>query len=237
MKSDSRRWLGLIPLLILLLFLLRSLDIEADDLASIRIPREILYDLYYSLTRVMVYSLVAWLSGIIAGYCLFKWKIIKALCLPLINYVRNISPFAWLPFAIIWFGLGELPVAFIMLITLFFPVILATAGFFAQTPQEYIDEAIVSGATHWQILVKIRLPLNLINLVHLYRIIWGLAWSTIIAAEMLGVHNGLGFRLLDLRYLLKYPEMLFYLFCMGLCGILADWGLNSLITYFRSKYL
>ncbi|MBN1327564.1 MAG: ABC transporter permease subunit, partial [Candidatus Cloacimonetes bacterium] len=97
------------------------------------------------------------------------------------------------------------------------------------------DEAAVAGASFWQTAVKIEFPLNLINFLNLFRMLWGLAWATIIAAEMLGVRNGLGFRLLDLRYLLKYSEMLIYLGIMGIIGVCTDKLLEAVIKFEAEK--
>ena len=77
------------------------------------------------------------------------------------------------------------------------------------------------------------LPLSFISFLNLFRIIWGLGWSVIIAAEMLGVYSGLGFRLLDFRYLLQYPQMLIYFVVMGSVGILFDWILRKIVEKFE----
>ncbi len=78
------------------------------------------------------------------------------------------------------------------------------------------------------------MPLIVGSLFNLFRIIWGLGWATIIAVEMLGVNSGLGFRLLDFRYLLKYPDMLFYVIIMGTIGIFIDYLLRIFIE--KIKY-
>jgi len=63
-----------------------------------------------------------------------------------------------------------------------------------------------------------------------------LGWTVIIAAEMLGVNSGMGFRLLDFRYLLKYPEMLIYFIIMGLTGIIIDSILKRIIYLYIKKF-
>ncbi|MEA2096390.1 MAG: ABC transporter permease subunit, partial [Candidatus Cloacimonadota bacterium] len=133
------------------------------------------------------------------------------------------------------FGLGECPVTFIMFITLFFPTLIAASGHFSSLPHEYLDEGHVLGASQLQIFLHIELPLILPSLLNLFRIIWGLGWTVIIAAEMLGVSSGMGFRLLDFRYLLKYPEMLIYFIIMGFTGIIIDSILKVLINYYNKK--
>lgn len=192
-------------------------------------------DLITSFLRVTIIAIIAWLLGILGGYLLHYSTLMNHLLLPLINFIRHISPFAWLPFAIIWFGLGERSVSFIMFISLFFPSIIAAEDNFSMLPHEYIDEGHVLGSSPFQMFFYIELPLALPSLFNLFRIIWGLGWTVIIAAEMLGVSNGMGFRLLDFRYLLKYPQMLIYFIIMGFTGIIFDTILKRLIKNFNIK--
>jgi NitT/TauT family transport system permease protein len=231
---------GIIGFLIVLAFLLLlalSLDLDLTELPSLKLSfSTVLSDLIVSFLRVSITTIIAWLAGIICGYLLYYNKTLSYLFLPLINFIRHISPFAWLPFAIIWFGLGESSVAFIMFITLFFPTLIAASELFSTIPHEYLDEANVSGASRIQIIRFVLIPLNLVGFINLFRIIWGLGWSVIIAAEMLGVNSGLGFRLLDFRYLLQYPQMLLYFVIMGCIGILIDAILNKTVESIKRKF-
>lgn len=245
MKSTLKRFINrfnstsvFAVLLIFLIFLLLaiSLDVSFPDIFRINISaHRLLSDILITFLRVCITTLCAWICGIVVGYYLFQSNVLKNLLLPTINLIRHISPFAWLPFAIIWFGLGEPSIFFVMFITLFFPTVIAVSEFFSTIPKEYIDEAQVCGASRSQLFFQIELPLILNNLLNLLRVIWGLGWSVIVAAEMLGVNSGLGFRLLDFRYLLKYPEMLVYLLVMGILGILFDKFLFFLIKSYQKK--
>ena len=231
MKSISSKILGYLIIIGLLLLMIISLQLKPVDFSHLKLSKTLIEDVVISFLRVSLTSIIAWLFAIIGGYLLFHIKVVKYLFMPSINFIRHISPFAWLPFAILWFGLGETSVAFIMFITLFFPALIAAADQFGSIPHEYIDEANVSGASFVQIFRFVELPLSLHNLLNLFRIIWGLGWSVIIAAEMLGVNSGLGFRLLDFRYLLKYEDMLLYFVIMGTLGISFD----ALLNYFISN--
>ena len=157
--------------------------------------------------------------------------------MPAINFVRHISPFAWFPFAVIWFGLGEAPVLFVLFVTLYFPALIAVAEAFSIIPQNCLDEARVSGANNLQLFLNIELPLSAVALVNLYRILWGLGWTVVIAAEMLGTSVGLGYRLLDFRYLLFYEEMIVYLILMGVVGVLVDFLLQTLVKRLKKLLL
>ncbi len=230
-------FLGIFFVFILLILLSVSLKIDWQDWLELKFSfKTLITDLAISFLRVYLTSFVAWISGIICGYLIFHFKFCRELFLPAINFIRHISPFAWLPFAIIWFGLGEASVSFIMFITLFFPTVIAASDQFNSIPHEFIDEAKVLGASQYQLFKFVELPLSFVGFLNLFRIIWGLGWTVIIAAEMLGVNSGLGFRLLDFRYLLQYPQMLIYFVVMGSVGILFDWMLRDLIEKIEKKY-
>jgi NitT/TauT family transport system permease protein len=233
MRSIRINFPGLGILLLLILLLMRSMETEFKDLIFLEFSVKLLLkDILYSFLRVSLASVAAWISGIIAGYLLLNYTPLFNMLIITVNFVRHISPFAWLPFAIIWFGLGEAPISFIMFITLFFPTLIAAMNTFSNIPQEFLEEAQVLGATKSQTLFKIEIPLSLKDLLNTFRIIWGLGWTTIIAVEMLGVNSGMGFRILDFRYLLNYPAMIIYIIIMGIIGILIDYLLRKLIALF-----
>ncbi len=216
--------IGSIFLIILMLsILVFSLNLSVTSFATLHIPvRVIATDLVYSFLRVTIVAVMAWIVAILAGACINGSRLIRGLTMPTVNLLRHISPFAWFPFAIIWFGLGEYPIAFVLFITLFFPALVSTVEIFANIPREYIDEANICGANVIQQFYYIELPINLIQLINLFRVLWGVGWTMVIAAEMLGTARGLGYRLLDFRYLLHYEEMIVYIAIMGLVGVIVD---------------
>ena len=179
-------------------------------------------DFVYSFLRVTIMAIFAWFTAIIIGKLLYSFSWLKIIALPSLNFIRHISPYAWLPVAIIWFGLGETPAAAIMFTALFFPAVIMTTELYEQVQTEYREEAQICGATGWQVFSLVEIPLLKVELINLFRILWGLGWTTVIAVEMLGVNNGLGFRLLDFRYLLQYENMVLYLIVMGTAGIVID---------------
>ncbi|MCD4650536.1 MAG: ABC transporter permease subunit [Candidatus Cloacimonetes bacterium] len=217
------RLLGGLFVLIIIVTLLKSLGIpivNALDLSGI--APVFWRDFSSTLSRVLIACLISWALSIVIGRVLYSCGSCAAIASPLIHLVRNISPFAWLPFAIIWFGLGEPPVYFILVTAILFPAIVAAEESFHQIPRELRDEAAIDGATGFALFWEMELPLLLPSWITLLRILWGIGWASVIAAEMLGVESGMGFRLLDFRYLLQYRNMLQYLVIIGVTGIMAD---------------
>ncbi len=230
MKSIIQFLLSALTIAAILIVLMISLKIKpALFIYQNYNIHQIASDLTSSFLRVTAIAVIAWILAALTGKLLHSYKLLKISLLPAINFIRHISPFAWLPFALIWFGLGEAPAAFIMFIALFFPAVILTSEIYSQLPIQYRDEADICGATEWQKFTLIEIPLLKSQLINLFRILWGLGWTTVIAVEMLGVDNGLGYRLLDLRYLLKYHDMVVYLIIMGSTGIAIDAILGGLV--------
>lgn len=182
----------------------------------------ILTDLVHSLLRVLISTLTAWICSIGTGVLLHKVRCLYRLLLPVINFFRQISPFVWLPFAIMLVGLGELPLGIVMFAAMFFPGVIMVFEVIDAFPRDVYEEAMTSGANTVQLLLEIELPILWKQLVNVFRLLWSVGWSTVIAAEMLGVSKGLGFRLLDFRYLLDYKMMLVYVLIIGVIGIASD---------------
>ena len=235
-RSVKNNLPGYLILLILIILIMVSLETGFKDLFSTRISLRVLWnDVLASFLRVTFAALAAWLCGIIVGYLMFNFKPVFDLLIVAVNFIRHISPFAWLPFAIIWFGLGETPIAFILFVTLFFPTLIAVMSTLEGIPRDFLEEAQVLGASGFQLFLRVQFPLSLPNFLNTFRIIWGLGWTTIIAVEMLGVNSGLGFRLLDFRYLLNYPAMMIYIILMGIIGVVVDYLMRKLVFRISSR--
>ncbi len=184
--------------------------------------QQLLRDLATTLARVTITVTISWLLSILVGKMMHGSQTIRRMLMPSINFIRHISPYVWLPFAIIWFGIGEPPLYSVMVIALVFTGILMVYEMFVTVPPEYIDEAMICGANQLDVFWHVELPILRANLVNLFRILWGVGWTAVIAAEMLGVQDGIGFRLLDYRFILAYPQMVRCVILIGLVGVVVD---------------
>ncbi len=194
---------------------------------------DIISDLRITLIRVLIWSVLSWLSGIGLGLFLKRFNGLYLISLIPINFVKQISPFAWLPLAIMICGLGEGAIGLVLGISMLLPSILLTIDLLNSLSREVIEEAKLAGAHGWSLIWHIELPLAGVGLINQYRLLWSIGWNTVIAAEMLGVSKGLGFRLLDYRYLLAYKEMLIYICIIGLIGIISDSIFRKIATFFE----
>ncbi|MDD2229479.1 MAG: ABC transporter permease subunit [Candidatus Cloacimonetes bacterium] len=188
----------------------------------------LLSDITVSFCRVLSWTLISWFVGMAIGYACYRYKKFEFLALPLVNFIRHISPFCWLPLIIIVAGIGEISVGITLLISLTFHAVIVTLELLRSLPKIVLEQARLDGATGWALFFQIELPICLSGAIDIFRVLWGVGWSVVIAAEMLGVSSGLGYRLLDFRYLLRYREMLVYIAIIGVIGVASDYLLKRI---------
>ena len=104
-----------------------------EEIRTGRLPA----DLVASLFRVTTGFMLAVLLGIPVGLWLGNHVRSRLAFLPALNFFRNLSPLAWIPFAILWFGIGDLPAVFFIFMACFFPVVVATLSAVASIPSVY----------------------------------------------------------------------------------------------------
>jgi NitT/TauT family transport system permease protein len=146
----------------------------------------------------------------------------RAALLPWINFFRSLSPIAWIPFAVLWFGIGDPSAIFILFLATFFQLVLATAAASANVPKVYYRVAEDLGMTRRQVLFEVTFPAIAPQLITALRVAIGVAWMVVVAAEMLAVHSGLGFLIVDSRNALRMDLVVVGMISIGTIGILLD---------------
>jgi NitT/TauT family transport system permease protein len=188
-------------------------------------------DLIVSLYRLVAgFSLAAFL-GIAIGLWLGTRSTLRAALLPLMNLARCISPLAWIPFAILWFGIGDAPVIFLVFIATFFPLAVATISSVASIPANYFRVATDFEIAGFQLLTKVMLPATLPQVITALRVSAGIAWVVIVAAEMIAGRDGLGFAIWDARNGLRMDLLVAEMAVIGSLGVISDWLLLRLTTF------
>ena len=118
--------------------------------------------------------------------------------LPLINFFRSLSPLAWIPFAILWFGIGDLPTVFLIFMASFFPLVIATVPQL-QIPSVYFRIAADYNFGSTETLMRVTLPAIAPRVIASLRVTAGLAWLVVVA-EMIAGRAGLGFTIWDAQW-------------------------------------
>lgn len=201
------------------------------DLLTIGMPPEhLLHDhMRYSLYRVAVGFGIASLVGIPLGLLMGWSRRIRRLIGPLIEVVRPIPPLAWIPIAILWFGIGLKSAAFIIFLGAFFPILLNTISGVVSISPILLEAARTLNARGKDIFLKVLIPGSLPSIFVGMRIGVGIGWMTLVAAEFTGVREGygLGYMIMTARDIQRPDEILAGMLIIGLIGLLINTGLRA----------
>jgi NitT/TauT family transport system permease protein len=179
-------------------------------------------DVVASLFRVTTGFALAVFTGIPAGLWLGHHARARTAFLPVVNFFRSLSPLAWIPFAILWFGIGDLPTVFLIFMASFFPVVLATVAAVASIPSVYFRVARDYGFSNNEVLTKVTLPAIAPQVITSLRVTAGLAWLVVVAAEMIAGRAGLGFAIWDARNGLRMDLLVCGMIVIGVIGVVID---------------
>jgi NitT/TauT family transport system permease protein len=179
-------------------------------------------DTIASLFRVSSGFLIAVILGVPAGLLVGCSIWAREACLPLVNFFRSLSPLAWIPFAILWFGIGDPPAIFLIFMATFFPVVLSTSAAVASIPSVYFRVARDLGIDGAELLWEVTLPAIAPQVITTLRVTAGLSWVVVVAAEMIAGRDGLGFAVWDARNGLRIDLLAASMVVIGLIGTALD---------------
>ena len=187
-------------------------------------------DIIASLYRVALGFGLSVVLGIPIGLILGHSPLMRAAFLPGVNFFRSLSPLAWLGFAILWFGIGDKSSMFLIFMATFFSLVLSTLAAVAGIPSIYFRVARDFDLRGLELLRRVTLPAIMPQLVTSLRVSAGIAWIVIVAAEMNGAQEGLGFAIIDARNALSPDLLAANMIIIGLVGVLLDQILARLST-------
>ena len=194
-------------------------------------PGHLLHNhMLYSLYRVALgYAIAALLAiplGLLMGWSPGLLRMIR----PLFELVRPIPPLAWIPIAILWFGIGIKSAAFIIFLGAFFPILLNTISGVLSIHPILIEAARTLHAREKDLFLKVLLPGAVPSIFVGMRIGIGIGWMTLVAAEFTGVKEGygLGYMIMTARDIQRPDEILAGMLVIGVIGLLIDIGLRAI---------
>jgi NitT/TauT family transport system permease protein len=172
--------------------------------------------------RVLVGFLLAAGVGVVIG-CLIGWfRLASDLIDPVIQILRPIPITAWVPFAVIFFGIRDGSAFFLIALGAFFPIVVNTAAGVAGTPKLLVRAARMLGIRPYMLLPRVVLPAAMPFVFTGLRLGIGLAWVLVIVAEMMAVKSGLGFAMWDAYYFLRLDIIIAAMLSVGALGFLSD---------------
>ena len=179
-------------------------------------------DVAASLVRFAVGYLASVLLALAAGLILGWYSKVWAYLNPIAQVLRPVSPVAWLPFIVLFFGIGEAPAIVIIFLAAFFPVLLATVAAVQKLDPIYLKVAQNFDIKEPAVFTKIILPAIFPQIATGLHLALGTAWVFLVAGEMVGAQSGLGFLIIDARNNLRADLLMAAILTIGLLGLLLD---------------
>jgi len=192
------------------------------------ISGELPIDTAGSLYRVVVGFLVGGILALPLGLLMGASQRIYALFNPLVQILRPIPPIAYIPLAILWFGLGNPPSVFLIAIGAFFPVLMNTIAGVRHVDGIYLRAARNLGVNQWTLFTRVMLPAATPYILAGVRIGIGTAFIVVIVSEMIAVNNGLGFRILEAREFMWSDKIIAGMLSIGFLGLAIDTAVSRL---------
>lgn len=161
---------------------------------------------------------LAIILGLIFGRIPLLWGFID----PIVQLLRPVSPIAWSPFIVLWFGIGNMPAIVIIFIAAFFPVLLSTVSAVRKVERTYLKVAENLEIKNFQLLKKIIFPSAFPYIANGLHIAVGTAWIFLVAGEMVGTQSGLGYLIVDARNSMRLDLVMAGILFIGVAGLILD---------------
>jgi NitT/TauT family transport system permease protein len=192
---------------------------------------EMLHDIVGSMTRVVLGFAVGAGLALPLGLMMGASPAIYNRLNVVVQLLRPIPPIAYIPLAILWFGLGNPPAVFLIAIGAFFPVLMNTIAGVRQVDSIYLRAARNLGAGPLTIFLRVILPAATPYILAGVRIGIGTAFIVVIVAEMIAVTDGLGYRILEAREYFWSDKVIAGMLTIGLVGLLIDFAVTRLSNH------
>lgn len=176
-----------------------------------------------SLLRVATGFGLAVLCAVPLGLWMGRVEFVYTTLNPAFQMLRPISPIAWIPIAILWFGVGNASPIFLIFISSVFPMIVQTAAGVQTIEPRYLRAAANFGVPRAKLLRQVIFPAVLPDVIVGMRIGLGVAWLVVVAAEMIALRSGLGYLIIDSRNAgNRYDLVVAAMIIIGLIGLMLD---------------
>ncbi|MBN8478633.1 MAG: ABC transporter permease subunit [Burkholderiales bacterium] len=175
-----------------------------------------------SMFRVFSAFVLACLTAIPVGIAMGMSRVARGIFDPPIEFYRPLPPLSYLPLIIIWFGIDEMPKILLIYLACFAPLALAARSGMKSASQEQIHAAYSMGASYWQVIRYVILPSAMPEILVGMRIAIGFGWTTLVAAEMVAAHVGLGQMVLNASNFLRTDIVVMGIIVIGVVAYLFD---------------
>jgi NitT/TauT family transport system permease protein len=190
-----------------------------------------------SLFRVGVGFALAVALGVPLGLLMGWVAGVHTLLNPIVQILRPISPIAWIPIAILWFGVGDVSPIFLIFLSSVFPIVVQTVAGVHTIDRQYLRAARNFGVSRTKLFTQVVVPAVLPQIIVGMRISLGVAWLVVVAAEMIALRSGLGYLIIDSRNAgNRYDLVIAGMAIIGLTGLALDGSMRRLERMKRVRW-
>lgn len=176
----------------------------------------------YSMCRAFIGFSIAVLIGMTMGLTLVQFPKWSMVCKPLLLGVQSLPSVCWVPFAILWFGLQESAIIFVVIMGSAFSIALAVENGIRSINPVYVKAARTMGASKRTIYLKVIFPASFPAFIAGLRQGWSFAWRALMSAEVMSASMGLGYTLILGRDLADINQVMLIMILIILTGICVD---------------
>ena len=249
-RQPRRRVLGIVGALFVVLFWEASARLFAGDAQTLPSPTqamaaawstlsaaELAQHIGWSLWRILAGFALGALAGVTLGVASGWYGALARIVRPIIELLRPIPPLAWIPIAIVWFGLGEPSKIFVIFLGAFFPIFTNAWRGMVSVPPVLLAAARTMDLDGPALLFKVALPAALPDISTGLRVGFGLSFGILVAAELIAADRGMGYLVMQSRQLGQLGVAVFAILLIGIVTLLADNALAALLRRWLRRRL
>ena len=200
-----------------------------SSIITLLLEGSLLSDIFASVYRILLGFLLSLIVSLPLGITLCVSRKFEAFTEPLIAFIRYIPPSAFIPLAILWFGIGDLEKVAILFLGIAPYLTLLIADIVISTRRELVEAALTLGARGKNIITKVIIPNSLPGIWDSSRLMMGAAWTFVIIAEIVGASSGLGHLMIESQRFLRTDNIFAAIIIIGILGLGTDYFFK--ITY------
>lgn len=190
-----------------------------------------------SLGRIVGGFAIAAVAGVLLGVACGWYASLARLVRPIVELLRPIPPLAWIPIAIVWFGLGEASKVFVIFLGALFPIFTNAWRGMMSIPAPIIAAARTMDVDGAALLFKVAIPAALPDIATGLRVGFGLSFGILVAAELIAAERGMGYLVMQSRQLGQLGVAVFAILLIGVITLIADATLAALLRKMLGRRL